>query len=164
MELSPSADLDNNKSFFTDDHSETKIVTEEPSDSSDIHKSSIDFDTGKNVASNVPAIRKSGPSSARSSGISPEPDTFDTCNARDGSSAFDNYEQIKLGDSDDFDTSGPLSSFDISKPTSIDDDELDNYKTKSAQSFSFDEASGSSPFIGFEQSKPCRASNFDIFI
>ncbi|VDK73102.1 unnamed protein product [Litomosoides sigmodontis] len=158
-ELSPNADIDNNKPLFSDDHSEAKTVTGEPSDSSDLRKSSVNFDNGATAESNVSTTRKSGPGSTRASStrISPQSDAFDSCKARDGSSALAKYEPINLGSSGDFDTSRPFSSFDGSKQTSVDGD--DNYKPRSAQSISSNATSESSPFIGFEQSKPCKASN-----
>ncbi|CAG9537816.1 unnamed protein product [Cercopithifilaria johnstoni] len=163
--LPPSADNGNNKPLSSDDHSGTKKKSEEPSDSLDTHKSPIDFDTGKSAASNVPGtsgssstskrILASGTSSSSDTCVSVASDTFDTYKARDGSSSFDNYKPINLSDSGDFDASGP-SPFDIYKPTSIGGNEFDNYKSGSAQPFSFDTTSGSSPFIGFERPKPCR--------
>ncbi|KAL3990017.1 RNA recognition motif family protein [Acanthocheilonema viteae] len=167
--LTPNVDNGNNKSLSLDDHSETGKKSEEAPDSFDIHESPIDFGTEKNDVSNVLNIRKSESSSASqriSTGgtysnssdacISPTSDTFDTCKAQDDSSSFDNCRPISLSDCDDFDTSGPYSSFNMYKPTSIGDDETDNYKPRSVQQLSLNATSGSSSSIGFEQLKPCK--------
>lgn len=166
--LPTNTDNVNKKPHSSDDQSGMEKKTEESSHNFDTQKSPIQFGTGKSTESNVAGTRKSGSSSVSqrisASGtssssdtyISPISDSFDTYKARDRSSSFDNCRPISLGDSANFDTSGPSSSFDIYKSESIDGDEFDNYKARLAQSFSSDATGGSSL-------QPCRVSNFDIF-
>uniref|UniRef100_A0A915PDZ6 Negative elongation factor E n=1 Tax=Setaria digitata TaxID=48799 RepID=A0A915PDZ6_9BILA len=169
--LSPNVDdgFDVYKPISMDDRSGIVKRIGESSDSFDTYKqANNDFIAYNNITANVSGTHKSSSSSMSqkmsagwtfsegfSNSKSPASKSFDAYKTIEEASMFDNYKPIGIGDSGDFDANTPSSSFDTYKPA-IRDDGFDNYKPGSIQSFSFDSGSGSSPFGGFEQPKPCR--------
>ncbi|VDO35016.1 unnamed protein product, partial [Onchocerca flexuosa] len=157
--LSPNINdgFDTYKPLSSDNHS-GMIKKREPSDSFDTYKppcentiSDIIRKEGSNVASQRTSTGRTSLNSSDSC-MSPAADSFDTSKTTEGACGFDNYKPVGVVDSGDAESS----SFDTYKPASVSGDGFDNYKPRSTQSF-FDANSGPSPFVGFEQPKPCRA-------